>query len=107
MQQTNGTCKHICKSCDAVRVMQAQYPSLQSKKIIRMVPEKCTFQLKPGKERKQSAHQAQAMQFWFNICCKSSFPSKATVVINIEKIGLLSEQHKDEKLFVTASCLLI
>lgn len=72
-----------------------------------MAPEKCTFQLKPGKASKQSAYKAQEMQFWFNICCKSSFPSKATAVINIEKIGLLSQQHKDEKLFVSASCLLI
>lgn len=72
-----------------------------------MVPDQwqCTFQLNPGKESQQSALKAQAMQFWFNICCKSSFPPKATVLINIEKTGLLSEQHKDEKLFVSASCL--
>lgn len=39
-----------------------------------MVPEQWTFQLKPGKESKKSAHKAQAVQFWFNICCKSGFP---------------------------------
>lgn len=110
MQQTNGTCKYIYKSHDTVQVMQAQYPSLQSenkKKRKRMVPEQWTFQLKPGKESKKSAHKAQAVQFWFNICCKSGFPPQATAVINTEKIGLFSEQHKEEELFVSASCLLI
>lgn len=107
MQQTNGTCKYVYKSHDTVQVMQSQYPSLQSEKTKRMVPEQCTFQLKPGKESKKSAHTARAVQFWFNICCKSGFPLKATAVINIEKIGLFSKQHKDEELFVSASCLLI
>lgn len=58
--------------------------------------------------KKKQAHKAQAVQFGLNSCCKGSFsPPKATEVINIEKMGLLSEQHKDEKLFVSASCLLI
>lgn len=45
------------------------------------------------------------MQFWFDICCKSRFSPKAPAVINIEKIGLLSEQHGDEKLYLQAVCL--
>lgn len=45
------------------------------------------------------------MQFWFNICCKSRFSYKAPTVINIKKIGLLPEQHGDEKLYLQALCL--
>lgn len=45
------------------------------------------------------------MQFCFDICCKSRFSPKAPAVINIEKIGLLSEQHGDEKLYLQAVCL--
>lgn len=71
-----------------------------------MVAEQCTSQLDPGKEK--ASTQGPGCAVWVEQLLQGElFPPKATEVINIEKMGLLSEQHKDEKLFVSASCLLI